>query len=425
MEGSNSRDARASLASTLRECRPGTVTEDENRAWETSVKPGKKISSNPWRLSLYCRATHIVTVEPVVFLFMFGIYLLLFTYQQYFFWRYAMHELAGTNFTGPHDSSTFCISADDLKTHGQSIVNVQKSSSHLISYVSLPGQVMCIIAAMIFGPLSDTLGRKFIFISVGIGVVIEGLFVLIVIIYNLNMYILIASGFISGVFGGFASLLAASFAYAADVSSPGRCRSIRIGLIGTMIFTAGVVSEGGAGKLLQYLNCTFWPLIALYIGSGVLIILYTTLFLPEPLSRSERLQKTSNHPKGVRNLLRGLKLFFCPSTYSTWKLWAALCVLFIIIGNTVGVQMITAIFQQGDPLKWGPSMIGDYAMVEMTTHGVGTLVVLPILILLSVPDVIIALIGVLFSGSMNLFTGNVKKDRQMFLGEKKYFWHFH
>ena len=328
-----------------------------------------------------------------------------------------MHELAGTNFTGPHNSSTFCISADDLETHGRPIVNVQESSSHLISYVSLPGQVICVIVAMIFGPLSDTLGRKFIFFSVGIGVILQGIFVLFVIIFKLNLYILIAGGVISAFFGGIASTLTASFSYAADVSSPGRCRSIRIALIESMIFVAGLVSEGGAGKLLQYLNCTFWPLIALYIGSGVLIILYTTLFLPEPLSRSERLQKTSNHPKGVRNLLRGLKLFFCPSTYSTWKLWAALCVILIIVSNMVGVQMIMAIFQQGDPLKWGPSMIGYYDMVTMVTHGVGTLVVLPILILLSVPDVVIVLIGVLFSGSMKLFTGFVQTTWHMYFGK--------
>ena len=358
-----------------------------------------------------------MTVEPVVFLFMFGIYLLLFTYQQYFFWRYATSELAGTNFTEQHGSSSFCVSADDLEKHGKSVKRVQESSSHLVSYVSLPGQVMCIVVAMIFGPLSDTLGRKFIFFSVGTGVVVEGMFVLCVVVYDLNVYLLIVSGFISGAFGGFASLLAASFAYAADVSTPGRCRSVRISLIGSMIFTAGVVAEGGAGKLLQALDCKFWPLLVLYTASGVLIVLYTALFLPEPLSHAERLQKASSQPKGVKNLLRGFKFFFRPSSYSTWKLWAALGVLIVIIGNTVGVQMITAIFQQGSPLKWGPATIGDYAMVEMISHGLGTLVILPLLVVLSVPDVVVALIGVVFSGSMNLFTGFVRRDWQMFLGE--------
>jgi MFS family permease len=338
----------------------------------------------PWRL---CRAAYVVTVEPIVFLFMFGVYLMLFTSQQYFFWRYGSEVLArnGT------PSVNGCISADDL---GDSVVDVQKSSSRLLSYVYVPGQVMCIFTALFLGSLSDTLGRKFIFYLVGTGVVLQGLVSLVVVLYKLDLRLFIIGGVLSGFFGGFASILATSFSYAADISSPGRGRSIRISIIEAMIFVAGLVSEGGAGKVIELLNCSFWPLIAVYIGSGVLMILYTALFLREPFSRSERLQRAADSPKGIGRLLRGLRLFFCPSTYSTWKLWAALGVLVIIAGNFVGTQTITAIFQAGPPLKWGPAMIGYYAMVAMATHGVVTLLLLPLMVTLSLPDVLIALIGV-------------------------------
>ena len=365
---------------------------------------------SPWPVYLKLRVRYVVTVEPVVFLFMFGVYLMLFTSEQYFFWWYGSNALARNGTSAVNG----CISADDL---GDSVVDVQKSSSHLLSYVSFPGQVMCIFTSMILGPLSDTLGRKFIFYLVGTGVVLQGLLSLAIVLFQLDIRLFIISGVLSSFFGGFASILAASFAYAADVSSPGRSRSIRISIIEAMIFTAGLVSEGGAGKVLRQLNCSFWPLIVVYIGSGLLMILYTALFLPEPFSQSERLQRATHHPKGVGQLLRGLRLFFCPSTYSTWKLWAALGVLFIIMGNVVGTHMITAIFQQGPPLKWGPAMIGYYAMVEMTTHGVVTLLVLPLMVALSLPDVLIALIGVVFSGGMDIFTGFVRRNWEMFLGK--------
>ena len=218
-------------------------------------------------------------------------------------------------------------------------------------------------------------------------------------------------------FGGFASILAASFAYAADVSSPGRGRSIRISIIEAVIYIAGLVAEGGAGKVLELLNCTFWPLIVVYIGSGLLMVLYTALFLPEPFSRSERLQRAADSPKGVGRLLRGLRLFFCPSHYSTWKLWVALGALVVISGNFVGTQTITAIFQEGSPLKWGPAKIGYYAMVAMATHGIVTLFILPLLVALSLPDILIAIIGVLFSGGMDLFTGFVRHTWEMFMSE--------
>ena len=349
-----------------------------------------------------------------MFLFMFSFYLMLFTSQQYFFWRYGTEALA-RNSSQPNASlPAGCISAEDLGN--KLAVDVQISSSHLLSYVYVPGQVMCIFTAMILGPLSDTFGRKFIFYLVGTGVVLQGLVSFVIVWFELDMHLFIIGGVLSGLFGGFASILAGSFAYAADVSTPGRLRSVRLSLIEAMISVSGLISEGGAGKLLELLDCSFWPLTVIYTGSGLLMILYTAVFLPEPFSRQERLQRSEEQPKGAGRALRGLKLFFCPSSYSTWKLWASLTVLIIIVGNLVGTHIITAIFQEGLPLEWGPAMIGYYEMVAMAAHGVVTLLVLPLLVALSLPDVLIGLIGTVFSGGMNLFTGFVRTGWEMFLG---------
>jgi MFS family permease len=351
------------------------------------------------------RTTRIVTVEPLVFLFMFGLFLMIFTQQQYFFWHYGKLFLNST-----HDD---CISAEDLES--DAVVKVQKSASHLLSYVNFPGQLLCIATSMVLGPLSDTMGRRFIFYLVGIGVVMQGVLSLVVVVLNLDLHIFIVGGVLSGMSGGFAATLGACFAYAADISSPGPSRSIRIAVIEAMVFVAGLIAEGGAGYVLEQLKCSFWPLIAVYIGSGVLMILYTALFLREPFSRSERLQRAADSPKGIGRLLRGLRLFFCPSTYSTWKLWAALGALTIIVGNLVGAQMITAIFQEGPPLKWKPAMIGYFDVVQMAAHGFATLVILPLLVALSLPDVATALIGVVFNAAVGVLTGFVHQSWQMFL----------
>ena len=364
------------------------------------------------RIFLDCRRSYVVTVEPVIFLFMFGNYLMLFTSQQYFFWRYGEEALARNGSTA--DWRNACITADDL---GDLVTGVQKSSSHLLSYVYVPGQVMSLFTSLVLGSLSDTLGRKFIFYSVGTGVTVQGILSFVLVWFSLDMHLFVISGVVSGMFGGFASILAAGFAFAADVSSPGKSRSVRLSLIEAMIFVAGLVSEGGAGKVLELLNCSFWPLTVVYTISGLLMILYTAVFLPEPFSRQERLQRAAGQPKGVGRLLRGVRLFFCPSSYSTWKLWAALGVLVIIVGNFVGTNVITPIFQEGPPLKWGPAMIGYYGMEAMASHGVVTLFVLPLLVALSLPDLAIALVGAVFGGAMTLFTGFVQSSWEMFLSE--------
>ena len=417
MDGST--DTKGSGASTA--ASGPDIVSDENGAWGESLKASwKPFSLNPWRLFLDCRAARIVTVEPVVFLYMYGTYLFLFATQQYFFWRYGKEALTNTSFPDLNRTA-FCISTDDLDTYGTNDTSndVQTSANNLLSYSNLPSLLISIVVAMIFGPLSDTLGRKFIFFSVGTGVVVQGVLAFVVIWFEWDMYFFILSSTVPGFFGGYASMLAASFAYAADISTPGKCRSIRIAVIEAMIYASGAVSQGGAGGMLQRLNCTFWPLILMYMASGVLILVYTAVFLPEPLSRLERLQKVADRPKGVKSLLNGLKMFLCPSEYSTWKLWAALIVLCIMVSNFVGSQEITAFFLEGHPLKWGPAVIGIYDVVAMVTHGVATIAVLSLLVALSLPDVVIALIGVVFSGGMNLFTGFVKNTREMFLGEQR------
>ena len=397
------------------------IVSDENGAWEAALKSNwKPFSLNPWRLFLDYRAAHIVTVEPIHFLYLFSFFLFLFTTQQYFFWRFGRDALANTSF--PYLNSTaFCISTDDLDKYGNNhtTVDVQKSASNLVSYSNLPSLVISVLVAMIFGPLSDKLGRKFVFFSVGTGVVIQGVLAFLIIQFELNMYYFILSSAVPAFFGGFASIMMASFAYAADVSNPGKCRTIRISMIESMLFASGAISEGGAGAFLQHLHCTFWPLVITYTASGVLIIIYTAIFLHEPFSKLERLQKVSNSQKGVKThtLLRGLKVFLCRSKYSAWKLWAALGVLCIMVSNFVGSQMITALFLEGHPLKWGPAVIGIYDVVSMIARGIAAVVVLPVLVAFSLPDAVVALIGVLFSGSMSFFTGFVRHTWQMFLGE--------
>ena len=211
---------------------------DENGAVKVSWR---SFSLNPWRLFLNCRAAHIVTVEPVLFLYMYGLYLYLFTTQQYYFWRYGKEALANTSFPDLN-SSSFCISTDDLDTYGTNDTSnhVQTSANNLISYSNLPSQLISAAVAMIFGLLSDMLGRKFIFFSIGKGVIVQGVLAFIVIWFEWNMHLFILSTAVPALFGGFATVLTASFAYAVDVSTPGKWRSVRIA---AMLYVSGALSN--------------------------------------------------------------------------------------------------------------------------------------------------------------------------------------
>ena len=377
-------------------------------------------SLNPWRLFLECRAAKIVTVEPIVFLYMFDSVLFLFTLQQYFFWRFGKEQLANSSFPDLNRSS-FCISTDDLNEYGrnnETANDVQTSSGRLMTYSTVPGLLLSVIVTLVLGPLSDKYGRRLIFFSMGIGVLVQGVLAFFIIWFELNVHLFILDTTLASLIGGFAraACLTASFAYAADISS-GKWRTIRIAMIDAMVYLGAALSHGAAGLLLHKLKCTFWPLTVIYIICGVLIFVYATFLLPESLSRVDRQQKASHHPRGIRALARGLKIFFCPSEYSTWKLWLGLLVITIVVSNFIGAEEITAFFLLGEPLKWRVDLIGYYGLVAYLTHGLVLAVITPVLVTLSLSDAVIALVGLAFSCSMKIFTGFVKETWQMFVGK--------
>ena len=394
-------------------------SDSKTRTWGACLKVNwKPFSLNPWKLFLDCRAAKIVTVEPIVFLYLFNTFLFLFTLQQYFFWRFGKEQLANSSFPDLNRSS-FCISTDDLNEYGrnnETANDVQTSSGRLMTYSTVPGLLLSVIVALVLGPLSDKYGRRLIFFLMGIGVLVQGVLAFLIVWFELNIHLFILDIMLASFFGGFAraSCHTASLAYAADISS-GKWRTIRIAMIEAMEFLGAALSQGTAGVLLWRLQCAFWPLLMIHITCSVLLLVYVIFLLPESLSKNER---ASHHPHGIQALARGFKIFFCPSEYSTWKLWLVLVVLNVMVTIFIGAQEITAFFLLGEPLKWRVDLIGYYGLVTSLTHGLVLIVIAPILVALSLSDAVISLIGLAFCCSMKIFTGFVKETWQMFLGKE-------
>lgn len=373
-------------------------------------------SWSPWQLYLAFRRRKIITVEPVLFLYMVATYTYFPLVQQYLLWRFGSEKLQNTSFSA--NSSHYCISENELKNFtgsNKTFGIVQGQANDIVFYNSLLSSLPSAFAAMIFGPLSDRVGRKPIIIVVAAGAALQALGIIAVIHFNINIYYLLIPSAISGFTGGFASMLSMCFTYIADVSTL-KQRTWRIGIVEAMIFAGGALAEAAGGYWLQELDCFFEPPMWLYVGCQGLIIVYVLLYLPESLTRDERLEKAQNSQRGFQKLVRSFKIFFCGvREYSVWRLWAALVAMSIIVINLVGSQLITVFFQTSYPLNWGPKLIGYYGTVSQVSHGLGLIVILPLFVTIGMPDTVIAFIGVLFSAGMNVFIGFVKETWEMFV----------
>ena len=390
--------------------------------WETPLRAEGSsafVSLSPWNIFLGCRNARIVTVEPVLFLYMLGIYIYFPLSEQYYYLRYGIDQLRDTNFTAPNTS--FCINSSEIDEYGGNgtFKVVESLSNNLLTYGSISNRVLSIIATLIMGPLSDKYGRRLIIIIVAIGMLIQGVFSLIIVYFDLSLYFFVLTQGIAGATGDFAAMLMACFTYVVDVGSL-RWRTLRIAIAEAMLFLAGAIGEGlVSGLWLQTLNCDFIPPIWLCIACSVAIIGYTLAFLPESLSSSERQKHTLNKQSKLQSLAVGFKILFCQfKEYAAWKLWGGSIILLVVITNVAGaIALFIYYFKANLSLDWDPEITGYFLGVQQVSHMVALLVILPVLMVCKLPDALISLIGLAMNCAMNLFIGLASKTYQLFIGK--------
>ncbi len=377
-----------------------------------SSQRDKSFCFNPLKLFLRFRNARILTVEPVMFLYVFGSSLYFPLYQQYFFNQFAK-KVIGNSSELPNETY-YCLTSNLTDEYGGNgtYVEVETLSSHLNIYVSLCNQIPAIIFTLLYGPLSDKLGRRIVMVIVSLGAIIQGLLSLGYVHWNLSVYFFMLSGAVSGVTGDFSSEYMACFAYISDISSD-KWLTFRIGIVEAMMYVAGALALGMGGLWFQTLGCNFLPPIAVFISCHILIIAYVLLFLPESLPKKDRMRKAMLKRT---SLLSGMKIYFCQiKRYAVWVLWTALIAFFIL--ELTSERIAVYFLKAKKPFDWDSSTIGFYQTTVQLSHMFGLLVVLPVLVVLKLPDALISLIGLGFNVGMNIFTGLANKTFEMFISK--------
>lgn len=400
--------------------------DEDGKVEFTKPAPGRRgnYTLNPWDLYQAVRHAKVLTVEPVVFLHMFGMYLSLPLFQQYYLNRYSLDALENTSY--PYFNKSHCINksevefyttAEYVEHHNHSVYATEVLNNSTLLYVcrSLAAQVLSIIVTLVLGPLSDRYGRKLVIVYVSVGEVLQGLLGVAIVYFDLDLHWFILCGAVEGLFGGVSAILMAAFSYAADISS-GKWRTVRIGLAKSMLYLAGIVARGLGELWFQKLNCNILFPLCLFVASNFAIIVYTLLFLPESLASEERRENNANKPQGLRQLARGASIFLCRAKeYCVWMLWLGLIphvVMTMIFNaeNSIGVFYFRA-------FNWTPTLIGINQATAMASHMISLMVILPFLVQLKFPDPLISLIGATVNCVFNFFIGIAKHHYQLFISE--------
>ena len=174
---------------------------------------------NPVSLYLRFRRAKIVTVEPVVFLYMFGLFLNFSVSEQYLFNRFGRELFASR--LDDHGPFNFCMSTQVLNEyigndtqHNRKAGDVAETKTAGINLVaSLLGQLPAIFAALLYGPISDRTGRKPAMLIMASASAVTGLLLVLMVHYNWSVYWILPLSVINSLAGGIPGLLTLVYSY--------------------------------------------------------------------------------------------------------------------------------------------------------------------------------------------------------------------
>jgi MFS family permease len=357
--------------------------------------------------------TTLLKAEFAIILFMLQRYNTL--YEQYYYIKEGANILRKTSFDFPNGS--FCVSSGMINNYtndSNGYKEDQSYSNHLVAYGQLLNTLPSVIVALLLGPLMDRFGRKIGFILPYIGKILQGAISLCIVYYNLDPHYLLIPQFVSGLFGDFPAILAASFSYIADTSTL-RWRSLRVAVIEGLLSYGGAIGTTVTGYWLLDSHCKFMPLLWFYISVSVFLLVYAIFLIPESLNPMHNEDKFKKPSKGLQPYIQGFRLYFGGlSPRSTWKLYVSTIVTVIAVLNIYGAQIIEVYFVKAPPFDLTTLQTGLYQTTRSLSVGTADFLIMGLLAILWASDTWVMLIALLFHCVGNLLVGFATKAWQLY-----------
>ena len=369
-----------------------------------------------------------LTVEPVLLFYMFSAFLSYNTSQV--FLKHAIcqqtpnctallsdaaqgHNVTQDQLQGSTQSLGLSSCGEELHDIEQ---RVQSEASHWLLYLNIASGVPSILVSLFYGGLSDLLGRKLFIILPVFGTAFNAGTVLAVIYFGsvLPLSFLLLGSLVAGLLGNFSVVNFAVYSYASDISSDSK-RTRQIGILESMTYLGGTLSLVLGGLWITKAN-SFAPPLWCVIACNAVILVYVIVALPESWSRSSG---TASGRIWLHNLIKSIGnnlVGYLTLLVTSWRLAVLMVMFFVVEINFLGITDVVVFYSLGEPLCWSPDFIGYFLALKVFLSGLGSLLLLPLLSAVGLPDTVIIMFG-LASGSVALvIMGLATHTWMMFIG---------
>ncbi|NWS78544.1 PCFT protein, partial [Crotophaga sulcirostris] len=228
---------------------------------------------------------------------------------------------------------------------------VEALVSHWNLCINLGGFLVGLFSATLFGPWSDSVGRRPALVLPAVGMALQAAIYLLVMYLQLPVACLLLGRLLSGLVGDYNLILATCFAYVADTSEE-RARTFRVAVLEACLGLAGMVASVGGGQWRQaqgYIN-PFWLVLATSLAAA----LYAAFCLRESVKEPRPAKLfTLSHYKAV------WRLYTAPQDLrSRRKLALYSLAFFLLVTVHFGARDLFVLYELGSPLCWTADLIG-------------------------------------------------------------------
>lgn len=229
--------------------------------------------------------------------------------------------------------------------------DVEALVAHWNLYINLAGFFVGLFSVTLFGPWSDSVGRRPVLTLPALGMALQAAAYLLVMYLQLPVGYLLVGRILCGLLGDYNLILAGCFAYVADITDK-RARTFRVAVLEACLGLAGMVASivGGQWRKAEGYLAPFW----LVFAASICAALYATFCLRESvLQRQPGRLFTLRHYKSVYHL------YVDPSRGRAWKrLTLYSLAFFLVVTVHFGTRDILILYELSSPLCWDSDLIG-------------------------------------------------------------------
>ncbi|KFV69515.1 Proton-coupled folate transporter, partial [Dryobates pubescens] len=228
-------------------------------------------------------------------------------------------------------------------------------------YINLGGFFVGIFSVTLFGPWSDSVGRRPALVLSAMGMALQAAVYLLVMYLQLHVAYFLLGRLLSSVLGDYNLILAGCFAYVADTSDKGS-RTFRVAILEACLGIAGMLASIGGGywrRAHGYIN-PFWMVFAASLAAT----LYAAFCLQESVKQRKPARLfTLSHYKAV------YRLYTAPEHRSSrMQLILYSLSFFVIVTAHFGAKDLFVLYELGYPLCWTSDLIGYGSAANYLTY---------------------------------------------------------